>query len=80
MTNLMTRSTLAVAFSRSSASSRSRLSSTTFVLALGLEGLLRPLTFGALERFAFAVVRRRFFMASLSGSHVPIAAMAPPRR
>jgi len=76
---LMTRSTFAVAFSRSSASSRSRFSSVIFVLALVLEGLRRPLIFGALGRFDFVVVRRRFFMASLSAAGVPIAAMLLPR-
>ena len=60
---LMTRSTSAVAFSRSSASSRSRMSSAFFVLALVLDGFRRPLAFGALGRFTFALVRRRFFMA-----------------
>jgi hypothetical protein len=54
------------------------LSSAFFVLAL--DGLRRPLTFGALGRFVFAVARRRFFMASLSGAGLPIAAMLLPRR
>ena len=75
---LMTRSTSAVAFCCSSNSSRSRLSSVFFVLALVLEGLRRPLTFGALGRFAFVVVRRRFFMASLSAGRVPMITI--PRR
>ena len=73
------RSISLVAASRSSTSSRSRVSSLFFVLALVLDGLRRRLTFGALGRFVFVVVRRRFFMASLSAAHVPIAAMLPPR-
>src|SRR4029077_12378215 len=39
---------------------------------------LRP-GFDAVPRFVFFVVRRRFFMASLSGGCVPMAAMLPPR-
>ena len=77
---LITLSTSAVAFSRSNASSRSRLSNAFFVLALVLEGLRRPLAFGALGRFTFVVVRRRLFMASLTAAGVPIAAMLPLHR
>ena len=75
----MTLSTSAVAFCCSSNSSRSRVSNAFFVLTLVQEGLRRPLTFGALERFAFVVVRRRFFMALLPAAGVPIAAMLPPQ-
>jgi hypothetical protein len=55
----MMRSTSAVAFCCSNASSRSRLSSAIFVLVLALEGLRRPLTFGALGRSSVAALRRR---------------------
>ena len=43
----------------SSASSRSRLSSAIVALASALEGLRRPLTFGALGRLSVAAFRRR---------------------
>src|ERR1700733_12544809 len=59
----------------SNASSRSRLSSAIVASALVLDGLRRPLTFGALGRFDLVVVRRRFFMASLSAARVPRASM-----
>jgi hypothetical protein len=49
-------------------------------LALLLEVLRRPLTFGALGRFVLVVVRRRFFMASPSAARVPIRAMLTPQR
>src|SRR5580700_7530943 len=75
---LMTLRTSEAAESCSNASSRSRLSSAFFVLAL--DGSLHPLTFGALGRFVFEAVRRRFFMASSSAARVPVAAMSPPRR
>ena len=75
----MTRSTSAVACCCSSNSSRSRVSNVFFVPALVLEGFRRPLAFGALGRFALVVVRRRFFMASLSAAGLPIASMLPPR-
>ena len=77
---LMMRSTSEVALCCSSASSRSCLSSAIFVSALVLDGLRRPLTFGALWRFIFVGVRRRFFMASLSAARVPIVAKLPPLR
>jgi hypothetical protein len=42
--------------------------------------VLRRLSFGALGRFVFVIVRRRVFMASLSAARVPVPAMLPPRR
>jgi hypothetical protein len=61
---LMTRSTSALAFCCSNASSRSRLSSAFFVLALVLEGLRRPLPC-ALGRLSFAAFRRRLLIVLL---------------
>jgi hypothetical protein len=56
---LMTLRTSEAAESCSKASSRSRLSSAFSVLVLALEGLRRPLTFGALGRLSVAAFRRR---------------------
>ena len=76
----MTLRTSEAAESCSDASSRSRLSNAIVVLALVLEVLRRPLTFGALGRLVFVAVRRRFFMASLTAAGAPIAAMLLPLR
>jgi hypothetical protein len=75
---LITRNTSAVAFCCSNAASRSRLNNAIFVSALVLEAVRRRMTFGARERFVFVVVRRRFFMASLSAGRVPMVTI--PRR
>jgi hypothetical protein len=68
-----------IASCHSMASSRSRVSSATLFRRLSSEEVRRTLTFGALGRFVFVAVRRRFFMASQSAERVPIVAMLPPR-
>ena len=77
----MMRSTSAVAFCCSSNSSRSRLSSAFFVLALVLDGLRRPLTFGAgalcLRRRASPVFHG--IAARCGRAHSGHAAAATPR-
>ena len=55
---LMMRNTSAEAFSRSSASSRSRLNSATFASLPATEELRRRTAFGALRRFSVVVLRR----------------------
>ena len=56
---LMTRSTSAVAFCCSSASSRSRLNSATFLFRSAADDLRWCATFGAVRRFGVAAFRRR---------------------